>query len=236
MISRVVEALPSGVDLLLPADASGLGTALAGYRPDLLVVYGFNWILPRAVFDLPTYGTVNVHPSALPRYRGPAPVLWAIRNGDTEIGVTVHRVDGGVDTGPVLARRTGVPLAEEVTRDSLRDDLAPVIADVLAEALARVAGGAEGEPQPTTGVSHAGFLEPEFVRVDWSGRARDIHNQVRVFRFLGKPHLPVGRVDGRWLAIRRTSLVPAGGARVECGDGPLWILDSAPADPPDLPA
>jgi hypothetical protein len=98
-IGRIVEALPPGIDLLLPGNAAGLADGLAGYRLDLLIVYGFNWKLPAAVLDTPRHGVLNVHTSMLPKYRGPAPVLWAIRNGDPETGLTIHRMDERFDTG-----------------------------------------------------------------------------------------------------------------------------------------
>jgi formyl transferase-like protein len=104
---RLLEALPAGMDLLLPGTAEGLADALAGYRLDLLVVYGFNWRLPAAVLRTPRSGVINIHSSLLPRYRGLAPVLWAIRNGDAEIGLTVHRMDERFDTGPILLSGAG---------------------------------------------------------------------------------------------------------------------------------
>jgi len=107
------------MDLLLPGTADGLADALGGYRLDLLVVYGFNWKLPAAVLRTPRSGAVNIHSSLLPRYRGPAPVLRAIRNGDAEIGLTVHRMDEQFDTGPILAQQGGIPLDEDVTPQRL---------------------------------------------------------------------------------------------------------------------
>lgn len=231
-VTEILESIPSGVDLSLPADPAGLGRSLIGYRPDLLVLYGFNWILPPAVFGVPRFGAINVHPSLLPRYRGPAPVHWAIRNGDPEIGVTVHRLDAGVDTGPILAQSGGVPLEDDVTRTRLQTQLAPVIRDLLMTTLARVAASDHGEPQPHVAESRAGFLEPEFSLVDWSHPARQIHNQVRVFRYMGSDTAPVARVGERWLRLVRTSLTPGDGVRVDCGDGPIWVVESAPAEPP----
>jgi methionyl-tRNA formyltransferase len=231
-VGQLLGALPSGMDLLLPAGPAGLGDALAGYRPDLLVIYGFNWILPPAVFGLPRFGAINIHTSLLPRYRGPAPVLWAIRHGDPDIGVTVHRIDEGIDTGPILAQRGGIPLDDDITPDRLRSRLAPVVRDLLATALARVASGAPGRPQPDVDTSYARFLEPDFSEVDWSRPAREIHNQVRVFRYMGRHDAPVARVGESWLRLVRTSLTPANGLRVECEDGPIWIVESTPAAPP----
>jgi methionyl-tRNA formyltransferase len=232
MLNRIIEVLPTSVDLLLPADPAGLGTALTGYLPDLLVLDGFNWILPPSVFGIPRFGAINIHPSMLPRYRGPAPVHWAIRNGDREIGVTIHRVDEGVDTGPVLAQAGGIPIDDDVTRDGLQSRLAPVIRDLLTTALDRVAEGDPGRHQPDRPEPRAGVLEPEFSRVDWSRAAREIHNQVRVFRFMTSDTAPVAHIGGEWLRLVRTSLEPADGLRVECGDGPIWIVESAPAGRP----
>jgi methionyl-tRNA formyltransferase len=231
-VGHVLAALPATVDLLLPADTAGLGNALVGYRPDLLVIYGFNWTLPRAVFEIPRFGAINIHPSLLPAYRGPAPVLWAIRNGDPDIGVTVHRIDEGIDTGPILAQRGGVPLGDDVTPERLRARLAPHIRDLLTTALIQVTSGAPGRPQSDTTASHAGLMEPDFSRVDWSRPAEEIHNQVRVFRFIGSHDAPVARVGDRWLRLVRTSLEPADGLRIECADRPIWIVESAPAAPP----
>jgi methionyl-tRNA formyltransferase len=115
------------MDLLLPGTAEGLADALGGYRLDLLVVYGFNWKLPASVLRSPRSGVINVHSSLLPRYRGPAPVLWAIRNGDAEIGLTVHRMDEQFDTGPILAQRGGIALEEDVTPQLLWQRVRPVL-------------------------------------------------------------------------------------------------------------
>ena len=233
MLTHIIESLPVDMDLLLPADTTGLGRALTGYRPDVLVTYGFNWILPSEVFTLPRFGAINIHPSLLPRYRGPAPVHWAIRNGDPEIGVTIHRIDEGIDTGPILAQAGGIKLDEEVTRDRLRTRMAPVLRDLLTAALARVADGQPGQPQPDRPEPHAGFLEPEFARVDWSRTAREIHHQVRVFRFMNSDTAPVAQLDHKWIRLVRTSLEPAEGPRMECADGPLWLTDWVSTEQPD---
>jgi methionyl-tRNA formyltransferase len=123
-------------------------------------------------------------------------------------------------------------LGEYPTRDGLREQLAPVIREVLATALARVAAGEPGEPQPRVGACRAPLLEPEFSTVDWSRPAREIHNQVRMFGYLGSDRAPVARVGREWRRLVRTSLRPGGGLRVECGDGPIWVVESVPAKPP----
>ncbi|MFB6441214.1 methionyl-tRNA formyltransferase [Streptomyces sp. NPDC056411] len=225
---RVAAALPAGIDLLLPGSSDGLGTALRGYGLDLVVCYGFSWRLPRYVLDIPRYGVINIHCSLLPRYRGPAPVLWAIRNGDPELGVTAHRMNEEFDAGPVLAQRAGVPLPDDVTPERLWTGLSPVLREVLRIALDRVTDPAAGEQQATAGLSHAGLMEPEFFTIDTTHAAREIHNQVRTCRFMGPGSAPVLTVDGVRRRVLRTSLTPVDGCRLDCADGPLWITASEP--------
>lgn len=234
VVGRLAEALPAGMDLLLPGTAEGLADALAGYRLDLLVVYGFNWKLPAAVLGTPRAGVINIHSSLLPKYRGPAPVLWAIRNGDAEIGLTVHRMDERFDAGPILAQQGGIPLDDDVTPQGLWQRIRPVLGEVLGTALDLVAQGAPGVAQVDADASQAGFMEPEFSVVDRSRTAAQVHNQVRMFRFMGPRHAPVAEVGGRWLKVLRTRLEPAEGIRLECADGPVWIVESAPAQPPTI--
>jgi len=223
---RITAALPAGTDLLLPGTSEGLGAALHGYALDLLVCYGFSWRLPRSVLGIPRYGVVNVHCSMLPKYRGPAPVLWAIRNGDPYLGVTIHRMNEEFDAGPILVQQDGIPIPDDVTPENLWTGLSPVLRGLLAAALHRAPDPSAGEPQATDGVSHAGLMEPEFSVVDTAKTAREVHNQVRTFRFMG-PHLgPVATVGGRPLKVLGTSLTPTDGPRIDCADGPVWITAS----------
>ena len=99
----IVADVPAGMDLLLPGSVRMLPAVLAAYRPDVLLVFGFNWRLSPDVLAVPGLGALNVHPSALPKYRGPSPVLWAIRNGNPCTGLTAHRMTDRIDAGPVLA-------------------------------------------------------------------------------------------------------------------------------------
>ncbi|WP_433891810.1 methionyl-tRNA formyltransferase [Streptomyces sp. CA-111067] len=228
-MGRIAAALPAGTDLLLPGSSEGLGAALRGYELDLVVCYGFSWRLPRSVLDIPRHGVLNVHSSVLPKYRGPAPVLWAIRNGDPHLGLTVHRMNEEFDARPVLAQEDGIPIPEDVTPEVLWSGLSPVLRRLLATALDRVRDPAAGEPQADEGASYAGLLEPEFSAVDPAWTARQVHDQVRTFRFIGPGRGPVATVAGRRLKVLRTSLAPADGLRLDCADGPVWIAESEPA-------
>ncbi|RKN04893.1 methionyl-tRNA formyltransferase [Streptomyces radicis] len=230
VVGRITAELPAGVDLLVPGSSEGLGAALRGYGLDLVVCYGFSWRLPRSVLRIPRHGMVNVHCSMLPKYRGPAPVLWAIRNGDPDLGVTAHRMNEEFDAGPVLAQEDGVPIPDDVTPESLWDELSVVLRRVVAAALERVTDPSAGEPQPKEGVSHAGLMESAFFVVDTSKTAREVHNQVRTFRYMGPGLGPAVTVAGRRLKVLGTSLAPADGPRLDCADGPVWITASEPAE------
>ncbi|GAB2788506.1 methionyl-tRNA formyltransferase [Streptomyces daliensis] len=233
MTASILDAVPEGMDLLLPGSVEGLALALESYQPDLLIVFGFAWKLPPRVLAIPPLGVLNVHVSMLPKYRGPAPLLWAIRNGDSRSGITVHRMDNDFDTGNILAQQDGIPLADDMSWASYCTDAMPVVYDLLRTSLDRAVAGDAGEPQDDSAASYAGFMEPEFSFIDWSGSARTIHDQVRTHRFMRSPDRPVARVGDRWLCVRRTSLEPADGLLVTCGDGkPLWITESERTKPP----
>lgn len=210
--------------------------ALESYHLDLVIVFGFAWKIPRAVLAIPRLGMMNIHVSMLPKYRGPAPMLWAIRNGDTTGGVTVHWMDEEFDTGNILAQRDGIPLADDITWKNYCDDALPVIHDLLRKSLDLAADGYAGETQDADAATYAGFMEDDFSVVNWSDSARDIHNQVRTHRYMRSTTHPLARVEGgEWLHIIRTSLEAADGPRIVCGDGrPLWLLESEPGQPPHV--
>jgi methionyl-tRNA formyltransferase len=231
-VSRILESLPPGMDLLLPGTGRGVARALAGYRPDLVVAFGFNWRLPPEVLALPRFGVLNVHPSALPRYRGPAPLLWAIRNGDPTIGVTVHRMDDGLDTGPILAQRDDVPLPEHATPGTVWEQTGPVVAELVQVALDRVVAGDPGVPQDEARASYAGFAPQDWQTIDWTDERHRIHHQIRVLRYMSGGTGPVVELKNARVRVRSTSLDGADGVRVECGDGPLWVTSWEPVEGP----
>jgi len=231
-VAKVLDTLPPGMDVLLPGSAVGLASALPGYRADLVVCYGFPWKIPAEVLRIPRLGIMNIHPSLLPKYRGPLPIPWAIRNGDPEFGMTIHWMDEGFDTGRIIVQQSGIPLDDEINPSRLVGQIHAVIDEILPVALERAAEGFPGEPQNEADASYAGWMEPEFSRIEWSRTAMEIHNQVRAARFFSETNGPVANVEGTWVKIQRTRTKPGVGSRVECADGPLWIVESAPTAPP----
>lgn len=220
-VKSVIDGLPVGMDLLVPGNARGVAAMLTGYQPDLLLVLGFNWRLPREVLDLPRLGVLNVHPSALPKYRGPSPELWAIRNGDRAMGLTVHRMTERIDAGPVLAQVVDIPIPDQVTREDVWRLQQAALPDLLTTALDRAAGGEIGTPQDERAASYAGFPPPEWYSITWENGRQDIHHQIRVLRYISRQG-PLARLHGREVRVERTSLADDGSSRVECADGPLW--------------
>jgi methionyl-tRNA formyltransferase len=154
---------------------------LAAYQSDLYIVAAFGQILPQAVLDLPRYGTLNIHASLLPKYRGVSPISEAILQGDTETGVTIMLVDAGVDTGPILLQRT-IPIAEDDTTGSLTSKLAVLGASMLVEALPLwVQGKITPQTQDNRFASYTHMLHKEDGKIDWNQSADVLARKVRAF-------------------------------------------------------
>jgi methionyl-tRNA formyltransferase len=155
--------------------------ALLGLRPDLIVLADFGQIVPAALLDVGR-GALNLHPSLLPRHRGATPIPAAILAGDTETGVTLMRMDEGLDSGPVVAR-TVVPLGVGETAPDLEARLADVAADLLGENVGPwLRGEVEARPQPAAGVTMTRPLRREDGRLDVSRSAADLERQVRAYQ------------------------------------------------------
>lgn len=211
---------------------------LRDLRPELIVVVAYGQILPPALLALPPHGCVNVHTSLLPRYRGAAPIQWAIADGLDETGVTLMQMDAGLDTGPILAARR-TPIRPTDDSQTLHDRLAQLGAELLVETIPDyVAGKITPQPQPTAGATYAAKIKKEDGQIDWQRPAGQIWNRLRAFTpwpgaftFLpgaGKPALlkiwKAEVVDqsgppGVVLSADKTGLV------VACGTGALRILE-----------
>jgi len=149
------------------------------WQADAAVVVAYGLILPAAVIDAPRLGCWNVHASLLPRWRGAAPIQRAIMAGDTKTGVSIMKIDTGLDTGPVALRRE-IPLGDQTTAPDLHDALSEMGAAMMVEALAGLAAGTlHLSPQPGDGVTYAAKLSRAEGRLDWNCPAVDLERQVR---------------------------------------------------------
>ncbi len=155
--------------------------ALAAYRPDLMVVVAYGLILPQAVLDIPRLGCLNIHASRLPRWRGAAPIQRAILAGDSVTGVTIMKMDAGLDTGPMLLLREAA-IGQRETAGELHDRLAGIGGQAIVEAIeAWSAGRIVPVAQPTEGVTYAAKISKDESLVDWNSSAGQIDRQVRAF-------------------------------------------------------
>jgi methionyl-tRNA formyltransferase len=173
-----VRALAARLPVVQPARLRDAGWAerLAAFGSDVAVVVAFGQILPKAVLDVPTRGSINVHASLLPRYRGAAPIPWAIMRGEGVTGITTFQMDEGMDTGPIL-RSASTPIGAEETAGDLAVRLAELGARVLVETLA---GLDALTPRPQTGEpSYAPRLKKSDGHLDWGRTARQLVDVIR---------------------------------------------------------
>jgi methionyl-tRNA formyltransferase len=176
-------ALARGLSLLRPDRARDPGfiSQIQDLKPDLILVAAYGQLLPQALLEIPRLGCLNVHTSLLPRWRGAAPIQWAIASGDAETGVSLMRMDVGLDTGPVIAiRRT--PIGDTETSASLHDRLARLGVDLVREEIPPYAAGLRTPvAQPSEGVTLAPKITREDGRLDWNRPAADLARRLRAF-------------------------------------------------------
>jgi methionyl-tRNA formyltransferase len=239
----VVAAADPGVDVIVSTHRSRWAAMLAPLRPDLIVSAAFPLRIPDDVLALPRLGAINGHDSLLPKYRGPNPTGWVLRNGETETGYTIHRLTHEFDAGPILAQ-CRIPVTDDDDFASIFARMMPIVPGVFAEAFARIARGEPGEPQVESRVTAAPFFEEDWQRIDWSRPARTIHRQVRsLIEFPGQPAGALAKVEGRSVRIFKTRLVACAGScatpgrllgrtgdelLVQSGDDPLRVVEWTP--------
>lgn len=154
---------------------------LQQWQADVYVVAAFGQILPQKVLDIPPHGSINVHASLLPRWRGAAPIHAAIRAGDSETGITIMLMDAGLDTGPMLKKRA-IPIATDETGQSLHDKLAELGAELLIETLPDyLSGKIKAQAQPKEGITYSPQIKKEEGQIDWTQDAASIERLVRAF-------------------------------------------------------
>lgn len=232
-------ALERGLPVLQPAkikDPEAVET-VRRIAPEVIVVVGYGQIIPRAVFETPPLGTINVHASLLPTYRGAAPIQWAIANGETATGVTTMRIEAGLDTGDILLQRR-FEIGPEETAPELAARLAAGGAELLIETLRGLERGTiKPQKQNAAEASYAPMLKKEDGRIDWRRSAREIANRVRGFEPWPGAYTTF---RGQLLHVRRARIaageavrpgrleVREGALLAACGAGWLEILELQP--------
>ena len=190
----------------------------AAIAPDACIVAAYGKILPEWMLSIPRLGCINVHASLLPKYRGAAPINWAIANGERETGVTIMQMDPGLDTGPMLASRA-VEIGDDETAVELSSRLAELGAGLLSETLRRLElGEVQPVPQNNSEATYAPMLKREDGLIDWSQTAGQIANRIRAFQpwpgchtILGHHRLIIWRAhaSGEAQSINESALRPA---------------------------
>ncbi|MGH8381482.1 methionyl-tRNA formyltransferase [Pseudomonas sp.] len=176
-------AVDNGIQVLQPPTLRNAEAQaeLAALKPDLMVVVAYGLILPQAVLDIPRLGCINSHASLLPRWRGAAPIQRAVEAGDSESGVTVMRMEAGLDTGPMLLKVT-TPVSASDTGGSLHDRLAEMGPPAVLAAVAGLAAGTlQGEVQDDSLATYAHKLNKDEARLDWSRPAVELERLIRAF-------------------------------------------------------
>ena len=175
------EAMRRGIPVFQPEKARypDAVARIAAEAPDLIFVAAYGHILPKSILDIPRIGCINVHASLLPKYRGAAPINWAVARGESVTGITIMRMDEGMDTGPMLHVRE-IPIGEEDTAETMFSKLSILGAEALREALRKLREGTlEETPQDAALATYAPLLKKEHGRIDWSRPAGEVRNLVR---------------------------------------------------------
>jgi methionyl-tRNA formyltransferase len=242
-------ALARGLPLVQPASLKPERehAPIVATRLDVLVVAAYGLIVPAALLSWPAHGCLNIHASLLPRWRGAAPIERAILSGDRETGISIMRIDEGLDTGPVLSQHR-LPIEPRETSGSLRDKLAALGAKAIVETLGRLAGGdpIHARAQDASKACYAAKIRPDEAAIDWRADAPSIDRMVRAFdpapgaqtRIDGAA-LKIWRaapLSGRFGAPGRIVRADASGIVVACGEGALVISELQRAGGKRMPA
>lgn len=200
------KALSLGIPVLQPEKASDEAflREMRALSPDIIVVAAYGKLLKPALLELPRYGCVNIHASLLPRWRGAAPIQWAVIEGDRTAGITTMQMDAGLDTGDMLLKRE-IEVAPEETGGSLFEKLSALGGELITETLRRIEDGTiPREKQPEEGMTYARMLTKEMGDIDWSADAEAIERLVRGLCPWPGAYTHIG---GKVLKIHKAALV-----------------------------
>ena len=225
-------ALEHGLTVYQPTklrDGTVLGI-LKELQPEVIVVAAYGRIIPKDILDYPRYGCINVHGSLLPKYRGAAPIQWAVINGESETGVTIMQMNEGLDTGDILYSKA-IPIGIDDTAESMFDKLSVLGADMIVEALDMlIRGEFTPVPQDDAQSCYAPMLSKDISDIDWSKSAREVHDLVR-----GLYSWPIAQtvLHGKKLKIYRATpcekygvsgeIINVSPLTVACGSGSVII-------------
>ena len=219
-------ALAEGIPVFQPDRLRNVEAVehIRAWAPDVAVVAAYGQILPASVLEIPKFGFLNVHASLLPRWRGASPIQGALLAGDTTTGVTIMKLDEGLDTGPILGMRE-TPIGPQETAGELETRLATMGVDLLMEVMpAYLAGELTPQPQPEEGVTITRRIRKQQARLDWSDSAESLHNQVRAF----SPAIGAYTFwDGTRVKILRSEVVYPE-TIPESGPGAVFLLQEMP--------
>lgn len=242
-----VRALAAGLAVFQPLKIRNAAEELKAFHADIAVVVAYGQILSRTVLDVPPLGCLNIHASLLPRHRGAAPIQAAIRDGDSETGITIMFMDEGLDTGDMLLKHM-LPITAYDTGGSLHDKLALLAPSTLEAALDLIAAGnPPREKQDEAQVTHVRKLTRQDGKLDWSKTAAELERLVRAFMPWPGTHC---LLEGGQLKIHRASIenadtcpapgtivrADASGILVSCGKGLLNLLEVQAEGGKRLPA
>ena len=204
--------MSNGINVLKPIGRDNLKDLIKTLNPEIVITIAYGQIIPEDLLNLPKYGWINVHFSSLPRWRGAAPVQWAILSSDTESGVTVFKLDKGMDTGPVYLTKT-VSIDPNETTELLLTRLSNIGADLAIQSLAVIQGGTEPVAQLNSGVTLAPKINKNDGKINWHVNTNEIFNRYRalagnpgIWTLLGEVRL---KIDSLEISNRTEKLSPS---------------------------
>ena len=206
------EIAQQNIPIFKPASALELHKVLADLAPDLVITIAYGRLIRPPELGIPKFGWINLHFSLLPKYRGAAPVQRAIENGEHETGISIFKLDSGMDTGPIYCQRS-IQLQGDETAGDLLNDLSSLGAEAIRETLTAIESGVVPQEQSASGVSLAPKIDKAETRIDWSKNAVSIDRKIRAF----SPE------PGAWTEFRgqRVTLMKS---RAVDGDAPPGVL------------
>ena len=220
---------------------------LAALNPDISAVVAYGMMIPNNIIDLPKFGTINVHGSLLPKYRGAAPMQYSVLNGDETAGVTIMYVSEALDSGDIILKKE-IPVGEDETFGELHDRLAVLGAEALVEAMREIADGTSTRtPQHSVEATFAPSIKKEECIINWTLPASQVHNRVR-----GLSPIPCANTrlpDGKLLKVYRTEkvegysgqpgevvdVIKKKGFVVACGEGAVCVVSAKPEGKREMP-